>query len=172
MKICSSTWLTLVFLLPIACAEERQSDTQSTPPTSAVRARDLPFHPLKEGECIETSFVGVHARLEQTCAVGGPGELVFYPGFKDLDCGMAVDYAFGDIQKSYQTNLEVKDNWRTGDPVRVCRLDKPSKCPPGLFDPFARYLATNLRTKTSWEENNRLYATRCEEEPSTPEPAK
>ena len=166
----------LSVLLLVSCED---NPTESSPPDQSSRRPDvdprkLPkdffsrprssFKGLKEGECIETTVAAFHPRLN-TCTLGKKGEVVHHSSGigEGSDCGMAVEYAIGEYQSSYETNLEVKDEWRVGDPIKLCRLDKPEKCPPGLMNPGAKYRATNLRTGTKWEEFNRIYATGCEE---------
>jgi hypothetical protein len=169
MKIISAVCLIALITLT-ACddrSEQHHSAGQAASQRPAPLARDdKPFRPLKQNECIETAMIGIYPRLEQVCTLGKAGEVAHFPSSQGRgirDCGITVDYAFGDIQKAYDTNLEVKDNWRIGDPIKICRVDKPPECPPGRYYPGAEYLATNLRTKTSWQERNRLYGTECEE---------
>ena len=116
-----------------------------------------PTRTLAGGECIQTTVFSIHPPLD-TCVMGRQGEPTGHSGTIKGDCGLSVWYAFGDGQLGWETNLAVKDDWRIGDQVKVCRLDKPNTCPDGSPDPTAEYRATNLRTKTSWEAFNSLHA--------------
>jgi hypothetical protein len=132
-------------------------------PESYLRAQER-FKGLKQDECVETTVVGFRPRLN-VCTMGKAGEVAHVTSGIDegSDCGFAIMYAIGDIQAAWKTNLEVKDGWRIGDPIRLCRIDEPAKCPPGWRNPQADYRATNLRTKTSWDAPNKWHGHYCEE---------
>jgi hypothetical protein len=133
------------------------------PPESYLRAEER-FKGLEKDECVDTTVVGFQPRLN-VCTIGKPGEVAHVTSgiSEGADCGFAILYAIGDIQAAWETNLGVKDGWRIGDPIRLCRTDEPAKCPPGWRNPQADYRATNLRTKTSWDAPNRWHGHYCED---------
>src|SRR5262245_18494223 len=76
--------------------------------------------PLKKDECVDTTIVAIQPRLN-TCVLGARGQTTqsdesfgTFPGSK-VDCGFYVGYAFGDGQTSFQTVINVKDDWHVGD---------------------------------------------------------
>ena len=116
---------------------------------------------LDKGKCLETTITKITTRFEDECILGELGEVTHKwgdhrPREHMWDCGLYVLYASGDKQASHYTEVTVKDGWRVGDPVRLCRVDTPRKCPSGNLDPVRVFRVTNLRTKTQWEEINRI----------------
>lgn len=120
--------------------------------------------PLAEkGDCVTTTIENITARFEE-CEMGARGAATRFrrphgtpPEYKDQDCGLIVSYAFGDIQLSYTTNVTVKDDWRAGDVVEVCRTDEPYICSDRSVRDLAHYRAMNGRTGTGWEAVNRSH---------------
>lgn len=111
-----------------------------------------PIKQMKVGECRRTTLVAIRPRLEN-CGLGPLGKPTAFAMDPPGDCGIAVWYAFRDMQASYTTDINVKDTWCTGDPIRICLIDWFDMSPER---PYAKYRATNLRTKTTYEEDNRF----------------
>jgi hypothetical protein len=123
----------------------------------------IPFRELKKGECVDTAIRSIGGRFME-CVLGNRGEVTHRrddanrTSSEKWDCGLTVYYWFDDVQTSYQTNLSVKDDWRIGDPIKLCRVDEPEDCPSGIHDESAIYLATNLRTDTNWQMRSRIHS--------------
>jgi hypothetical protein len=165
--------LVCVVVALVGCEEKPQqkkraplfdfSPSDVKPPV--FRPMILKIDPLKKDQCIETTVVAITPRFETQCILGERGEVTHYSWAaekapeKRWDCGLRVEYEFGDSQVGYDTILSVKDDWQVGDTVKLCRTDEPGICPSGGMDEGAKYRATNLRTNTSWEEHNRIRAT-------------
>jgi hypothetical protein len=96
-------------------------------------AEGLPKH---VGECATTKVQKIETRL-----VDGADRPV-------KGSGSAVEFADGGYQVSTDTVPEVEAS-RPGDPVKICLVSIPRRCPPG--DKRGRvYQTANLRTKGSW----------------------
>ncbi|RFB75612.1 hypothetical protein DYH55_22030 [Methylovirgula sp. 4M-Z18] len=87
--------------------------------------------PTRVGQCVATQISELASRLE-----GVP------------DSGSAVTYANGIYGVSYEMEDQVQ-RARVGDPVKLCLVSIPKKCPPG-DDRGRKYRATDLRTHGSW----------------------
>ena len=99
-----------------------------------VHAQAAPL-PKKVGRCAQTTVRAVLTRLEDN---GQPVK----------DSGSAVQFANGGYQVSYDT-VPAIDRSRRGDPVNMCLVSLPSRCPKG--DNHGKvYRTTNMRTKRSW----------------------
>lgn len=87
--------------------------------------------PTRVGACAATTVKTVEYRLE-----GMPSS------------GSAISYRNGGYQVSYD-KIPAMAASRRGDPVRLCLVSVPQKCPKG--DTRGRvYRATNLRTGRTW----------------------
>ncbi|MBV9858649.1 MAG: hypothetical protein JO038_00880 [Alphaproteobacteria bacterium] len=93
--------------------------------------------PAEEGSCVRTQI----ARLEQRLQSGETGPFI-------AGSGSVVRFANGGYQVSYD-EVDAVQHSRAGDPVMMCLVRLPQKCPPG--DARGRwYTTTNLRTMQSW----------------------
>jgi hypothetical protein len=101
---------------------------------SAAMGGGLPERP---GACVWTKIRRVEHRLQE----GEHGPFL-------KDSGSAVVFANGGYQVSYEELNEVHRS-RAGDPVLMCLVSIPRRCPKG--DNRGRvYTTTNLRTLESW----------------------
>jgi hypothetical protein len=93
--------------------------------------------PIREGTCVRSKIAAVEQRLRD--GPNGP----FIAG-----SGSAVRFANGGYQVAY-AEIEAVQTSRTGDPVFICLIHIPRRCPAG--DARGRvYTTTNLRTLASW----------------------
>lgn len=111
-------------ILPAAAPAQRRA-ARSDPP------------PARVGTCAATRISAVGQRLEDGATHRAmPGS------------GSAVEFANGLYQVSYDEVASVNES-RRGDPVFICLVRLPVRCPPG--DSRGRlYTTTNLRTEQSW----------------------
>ena len=104
---------------------------------SPAAARPQGHLPQRVGQCVETRVRTVETRL-----VDGSDNTPI------ADSGSAVSFANGGYQVSYETVPAVEHS-RPGDPVRMCLIQVPERCPRG--DNRGRlYKTTNLRTHHAW----------------------
>jgi hypothetical protein len=75
--------------------------------------------PTREGTCVRSKIAAVEQRLRD--GPNGP----FIPG-----SGSAVRFANGGYQVAY-AEIEAVQTSRTGDPVFICVIHIPRRCPPG-----------------------------------------
>ena len=101
--------------------------------TARLPARAEPL-PGSVGACSETTITLIGGRLQ---------------GDDTFSSGTAVHYDNGGRQIS-DDREEGAIASQVGDPVRLCLAEIPQGCPPG-DDRGRIYVATNLRTGTSWE---------------------
>ncbi|MGJ5179412.1 hypothetical protein ACQR16_15835 [Bradyrhizobium oligotrophicum] len=102
------------------------------------------------GACAETTITKIADRFDEPLSPTpfkrgekrNNGDLI-------MDPGMHVLYQNGAEQIDAEWNAGVAHS-KLGDPVRLCTVWKPKKCPPG-DDRGRIYKATNLRTKETWQ---------------------
>ena len=87
------------------------------------------------GECFLTRVKRVETRLEDD-------------GRPVPDSGSAIELADGHYNVSYE-RVPAIDRSRRGDPVRLCVIGLPRRCPPGDTRGIL-YRGRNLRTGLSW----------------------
>lgn len=104
----------------------------------------------KVGACVDTTITKISDRSEQPLSPTPfkLGEKVDQDGDPIMDQGTYVQYQNGAEQTDADWNAGVAHS-KIGDPVRLCTVWKPKKCPPG-DDRGRIYKATNLRTKETW----------------------
>ena len=95
--------------------------------------------PRSLGECVRSTVTDVHPRL-------GDGSGTFSDA--DYDSGTGIEFANDGHQVSYEREPALIAS-RSGDPVLMCLVITPRRCPPG-DDRGNYYLVTNARTEASW----------------------
>jgi hypothetical protein len=105
----------------------------------------------KIGACAETTITKIADRFDEPLSPTPfkPGEKRDKDGEPKMDQGTYVQYQNGAEQIHAEWNAGVAHS-RLADPVRLCTVWKPKKCPPG-DDRGRIYKATNLRTKKTWQ---------------------
>jgi hypothetical protein len=128
------------------------SQSTSTAQTTALPKRTKAWKALgKIGACAETTITKIADRFDEPLSPTPfkPGEKRDKDGEPKMDQGTYVQYQNGAEQIHAEWNAGVAHS-RLADPVRLCTVWKPKKCPPG-DDRGRIYKATNLRTKKTWQ---------------------
>jgi len=128
------------------------SQSTSTAQTAALPKRTKAWKALgKVGACAETTITKIADRFDEPLSPTPfkPGEKRDKDGGPLMDQGTYVQYQNGAEQIHAEWNAGVAHS-KLGDPVRLCMVWKPKKCPPG-DDRGRIYKATNLRTKKTWQ---------------------
>ncbi|MCW4114557.1 hypothetical protein NPA31_006230 [Aurantimonas sp. MSK8Z-1] len=105
---------------------------------AAGAAPDTGQLPQTVGACVSTRVDAVHPRLGD----GGPIR------DSDYDSGTGIEFANGGYQVSYAREKALITS-RPGDPVTMCLVAIPHRCPPG-DDRGRFYTVTNQRTHATW----------------------
>ena len=87
------------------------------------------------GQCFQTRVARVETRLEDN---HGP-----VPG-----SGSQIEFTDGHVNVSYE-QVSAIDHSKVGDPVRLCVVRLPTRCPPSDHRGIS-YRARNLRTGGRW----------------------
>ncbi|MGJ5208437.1 hypothetical protein [Bradyrhizobium sp. HKCCYLR20261] len=137
-------------ILAGSCAQSNWSTSLAetvAPPTVTKAWKALG----RVGACAETTITKIADRSD------GPlsptpfksGETLDKDGEPMMDQGTYVQYQNGAEQIDAAWNVGVAHS-KIGDPVRLCTVFKPKKCPPG-DDRGRIYKAINLRTNETWQ---------------------
>lgn len=111
------------------------------PPTSYDTDAGEPDGRMPEvGACFSTRVVRVTTHL---------------PVGRRASRGTEVHYRDGHVQVSSYDRIDAAERSRRGDPISLCVVSVPAKCPAGDFR-GVMYRATDLRTRLSWVMRNAL----------------
>ncbi len=140
-----------VGLLAFACGElslPTRSMAETVWPQKGPNSREAL---ARVGACAETTITKIAGRFDEPLSPTPfkLGEKLDEYGEPIMDQGVHVLYLNGAEQIDSAWNAAVAHS-KLGDPVRLCTVWKPKKCPPG-DDRGRIYKATNLRTKKTWQ---------------------
>ncbi|WP_284419369.1 MULTISPECIES: hypothetical protein [unclassified Bradyrhizobium] len=146
-----ASWVVgLAVNLAVVCAQSNLSTSSAE--TVAAPQFTKEWKALgKIGACAETTITKISDRGEKPLSPTPfkLGEKLDEDGEPLMDQGTYVQYQNGAEQIDAEWIAGVAHS-KLGDPVRLCTVWKPKKCPPG-DDRGRIYKATNLRTKETWQ---------------------
>jgi len=146
----ASRFIAVVAALGLVGAYASQST--STAQTAAPLQRTKAWKALgRVGACAETTITKIADASDNPLSPVPfkSGETLDKDGEPMMDQGTYVQYQNGAEQIDAEWNAGVAHS-KLGDPVRLCMVWKPKKCPPG-DDRGRIYKATNLRTNETWQ---------------------
>ncbi|WP_315720507.1 MULTISPECIES: hypothetical protein [unclassified Bradyrhizobium] len=137
-------------VMVLVCGELVVS-TSTAEPVASPKGPNSRKALAKVGACAETTITRIADRFDEPLSPTPfkSGEKRDEDGEPLMDSGTYVQYQNGAEQIDAEWNAGVAHS-KLGDPVRLCTVWKPKKCPPG-DDRGRIYKATNLRTNETWQ---------------------